>query len=459
MCFLKTLSHTMRFLLLAFALLASQSILFAGGNKKLISGPMQCHTTTTSTTMWILVKDAGIASVTLIDTLSGERYTTILKTEGEAVYKDYFPLLFQFNDLPINHVYRAEITVDNEHYDIDQIYHTSKTDMTDTYRFMFTSCALSVPFGLRWLHPGIEDNIYKHAIAKDADFSLWVGDYLYFRPRDARQEKGMTKRWIWKRKRKKIATYMEHWPQYSIWDDHEFGPNDGIGNFAHKKHALALFEKFWGNPGYGVDETPGCYFKFDYLDSEFFMLDDRFYRTLPEDSVPTMLGPQQLAWFKQSLKESKAVFKFVGIGSQTLNQVTEHECYWQYKDELADIINFIKQENISGVIFLTGDRHHSELLKLDVENSYPLYEFTSSGITSFRRRTRRTAENINPGRIEGTLADFQNFGRITIEGETGNRVCLMEIFDNRGKLVWEYRINQNELVAPNTGKRINVQGE
>ncbi len=450
---------TMKTLLLAFALLVSQSVLFAGGNKKLISGPMQGHTTATYTNLWILVKDAGIASVTLIDTTSGERYTTILKTEGQAVYKDYYPLLFEFNDLPTNRVYKAEITIDNEHYDIERIYHTAKTDVNESYQFMVTSCALSVPFGLRWLHPGIEDNVYKHAIVKEADFSLWLGDYLYFRSWDSKKEKGMTRRWIWKRKRKKIATYMENWPQYSIWDDHEFGPNDGMSNFEHKKHSLGLFQKFWGNPGYGNDEAPGCFFKFDYLDSEFFMLDDRYYRTMPEDSVPTMLGATQLAWFKQSLKESKAVFKFVGIGSQTLNQVTTHECYWHYKDELADIINFIKQENISGVIFLTGDRHHSELLKLDVENSYPLYEFTSSGITSFRRRTRRTAENNNPGRVEGTLADYQNFGRITIEGETGNRVCLMEIFDNRGKLVWEYRINQNELKSLSTGKRIPVKEE
>jgi alkaline phosphatase D len=450
----------MRFLVIAFAVLVSQNILFAGdGNHKLISGPMQGHTTTTYTNMWIMVQDATMASVTLIDTLTGERYTTILKTEGNAVYEDYFPLLFEFNDLPTNHVYRAEITVDSEHYDIDRIFHTAKTDITETYRFMFTSCALSVPFGFKWLHPGIEDNVYKYAITKEADFSLWVGDYLYFRPRDARQEEGMTKRWVWKRKLTKIATYMEQWPQYSIWDDHEFGPNDGIGNFAHKKHSLGLFQKFWGNPGYGSDEAPGCYFKFDYLDSEFFMLDDRYYRTLPEDSVPTMLGATQLAWFKQSLKESKAVFKFVGIGSQTLNQVTTHECYWQYKDELNDIIQYIKDENISGVIFLTGDRHHSELLKLDVDGGYPLYEFTSSGITSFRRRTRRTAEATNFGRVPGTLADYQNFGRVTIEGETGNRVCVMEIFDNRGKQVWEYRINQNELTAKPRNVNVPVKVE
>jgi alkaline phosphatase D len=450
----------MRLLIVAFAILVSQNILFAGaGNRKLISGPMQGHTTATYTNMWILVQDAGMASVTLIDTLTGARFTTMLKTEGNAVYEDYFALLFEFNDLPTNHVYRAEITVDSEHYEIDRIYYTAKTNVTDTYRFMVTSCALTVPVGLRWLHPGIEDRTYKHVVKTEADFNLWIGDYLYYFPKHYKSPENMAAHWVWKRKRRLIAKFTESMPQYSIWDDHEYGWNDADASFVFKEQSLNLFSKYWANPAYGTPETPGCFFKFDYLDSEFFMLDDRYYRTQPNDSIPTVLGTGQMAWFKQNLKQSKAVFKFISIGSQVFNQLSEHECYWHYKDELGDIIKFIKDENISGVIFLTGDRHHSEVLKLDVEGSYPLYEFTSSGITSFRRRTRRTTESENPNRIPGTLADYQNYGRVTIEGETGNRVCLMEIFDNRGKLVWAHRINQNELTAKPSNVNVPVKVE
>ncbi|CAN5418104.1 alkaline phosphatase D family protein [soil metagenome] len=450
----------MRLTFFVFALLlAGLPNLFAQKGGTLASGPMQGHTTITETKIWIMTKGAGVASVTLTDTLTGDRYTNILLTEGKNAYKDFAPLTFDFTNLPTGHVYTMEVTVDSQHYKIDRIYRTARTNMTDTYRFMVTSCALAVPFGLRWVHPGIEDRVYKHATKTEADFNLWIGDYLYYFPKNYHSEEGMSMKWVKIRKRKKIAGFCESIPQYSIWDDHEYGSNDAIGNFPFKKHSLALFTQYWANPSAGTPETPGCFFKFDYLDSEFFMLDDRYHRTLPTDSNPTLLGEGQLAWFKENLKQSQAVFKFVTIGSQVFNQVTTHECYWAFTKELGEIMQFIKDEKISGVVFLTGDRHHSELMKTDLQVGYPIYEFTCSGITSFRRRTRRTAEFINPSRIPGTLADYQNYGRVTITGNTGERVCILEVFNNRGKVIWEYSINQNELQAKTIGIGVPVKVE
>ncbi len=442
-------------------------VAIAGGKGKLVSGPIQGHTTATSTKVWIMVKGATTASVMLTDTAGAYQKKVMLYTKGLAVYKDFTPLTFHFDSLPANKVYTIAIEVDAKHYKFDRPYRTSKTDVNDSYQFLVESCALSVPVGLRWLHPGIEDRTYKYARKTPADFNIWLGDYLYYFPKDYKTEEGMTKVWIEKRQRKLIAKFTAAMPQYSIWDDHDFGWNDSDSSFIHREHSLELFKKFWSNPEFGTAENPGCFFKFNYLDSEFFMLDGRYYRNLPTDSIPekdgkfhvfpvppraapnkttpTMLGEGQLAWLKQGLKESKAVFKFIGIGVQVFNQTSSHEVYWHYQAELQDLIAFIKQEEIEGVIFLSGDRHYSELTKTDFDGLYPIYELTSSGITSFRYRASKKPESINPNRIEGTLADFQNYGRITISGEPGNRVCTMEILNNRGKQLWEYSINQNDL--------------
>ncbi len=446
----------MRLLFFVFAfLLASLPNLFAGGS--LASGPMQGHTTPTATKIWIMVKGAESASITLTDTATNDMHISKIFTEGKAAYEDYVALVFDFNNLIAGKVYKMVVMVDSQEYKIDRLYRTARTNMADTYRFLVTSCALHVPVGLRWLHPGIEDRVYKHAVKTEADFNLWIGDYLYYFPKNYNTEARMEKIWVKTRLRRKIGNYTENIPQYSIWDDHEYGSNDAIGSFPYKKKSLELFTKYWPNPAYGTPETPGCFFKFDYLDSEFFMLDDRYHRTMPTDSNPTMLGEGQLAWFKEGLKQSKAVFKFVAIGSQVFNQVSTHECYWQYTKELGELMQFIKNEKISGVVFLTGDRHHSELMKTDLEVGYPIYEFTSSGITSFRRRTRRTAESVNPSRVQGTLADFQNYGRVTITGTAGERVCILEIFNKRGKKVWEYSINQNELQHKSVGIGVPVK--
>lgn len=442
-------------------------ISFAGGKGKLVSGPIQGHTTATSMKIWIMVKGAEWATITIKDTSNTYENNLTLFTNTLAIYQDFTPLTFDFDDLPTNHVYTVSIKVDGKKYSVDRLYRTSKTDVNDSYQFLVESCALSVPVGLRWLHPGIEDRIYRRASKTTADFNLWLGDYLYYFPKDYKTEEGMTKVWIEKRQRKLIAKFTATMPQYSIWDDHDFGWNDSDSSFIHREHSLELFKRFWANPAYGTANYPGCFYKFDYLDSEFFMLDDRYYRNLPTDSIPekeskfhvfpipptaapnktspTMLGEGQLAWLKQGLKESKAVFKFVAIGVQIFNQNSSHEVYWHYQAELQDLVAFIKKEKIEGVVFLSGDRHYSELTKTEFDGLYPIYELTSSGITSFRYKASKKPESVNPTRIEGTLADFQNYGRITISGEQGNRLCNIEILNNRGKLLWEYQINENDL--------------
>jgi alkaline phosphatase D len=48
----------------------------------------------------------------------------------------------------------------------------------------------------------------------------------------------------------------------------------------------------------------------------------------------------------------------------------------------------ILKEGIEGVIFLDGDRHHSEITKLEREGTYPLYDFTISSFTAAYRQAR-----------------------------------------------------------------------
>ena len=52
-------------------------------------------------------------------------------------------------------------------------------------------------------------------------------------------------------------------------------------------------------------------------------------------------------------------------------------------------------EKIEGVVFLSGDRHYSELTKTEFEGLYPIYELTSSGITSFRYKASKKPESVS----------------------------------------------------------------
>ncbi|MDQ7785936.1 MAG: hypothetical protein RDU20_23995, partial [Desulfomonilaceae bacterium] len=108
----------------------------------------------------------------------------------------------------------------------------------------------------------------------------------------------------------------------------------------------------------------------------------------------------------------------------------------------AKLLSLLKQEKIEGVIFLTGDRHHSELTKLDREEDYPLYDFT---ISSFTAGVSPGKDEQNTMRIPGTLTDEHNFAVFNFSGPSKNRVLKCTVFNVDGKELWNYSINENEL--------------
>jgi alkaline phosphatase D len=412
---------------------------------KLVSGPMQGHTTSNATYIWLMVKNAETVAVHLKDTKTGATFTRQQTTADNRQYQKFTPLTFRFNELEPARTYQLQIEIDNKMLKKDFTISTFSDDTTGNFSFLLGSCALHVPWSLRWMHPGIEEWIYPSMKKTEGDFMLWLGDYLYYLPKNYKSPEGMFERQILQRTRNLHMDFMRSRPQYSIWDDHEYGHNNANKYFKFKNESLELHRLFWPNPQYGTPDNPGVYFSFSYKDADFFMTDCRFYRT--EELIPnaTMFGEKQLQWLMDGLRKSKATFKFVGVGTQMLNPISANESFYKYPEEYRMLMDFLLKEKITGVIFLTGDRHHSELIKINRPDAYPLYDFTSSAITTFRRKTSRSGEKNNPFRVPGTLYDRQNFGRIAISGTPGNRVCQLQTFNNRGKLVWEVSIGENEL--------------
>ncbi len=77
-----------------------------------------------------------------------------------------------------------------------------------------------------------------------------------------------------------------------------------------------------------------------------------------------MWGPAQLQWLKDGLVNSRAPFKIVANGNQVLNPISEFEALVNFKTEYDDLIAYIKKNRIPGVVFISGDRHMTELIRL-----------------------------------------------------------------------------------------------
>jgi hypothetical protein len=77
-----------------------------------------------------------------------------------------------------------------------------------------------------------------------------------------------------------LQPFISSIPQYAIWDDHDYGPNDSDWTYPLKDHALDAFQDFWPSESYGAGDTEGVTSSFGWNDCQFFMLDDRWYRTV-----------------------------------------------------------------------------------------------------------------------------------------------------------------------------------
>lgn len=103
---------------------------------------------------------------------------------------------------------------------------------------------------------------------------------------------------------------------------------------------------------------------------------------------------------------------------------------------------------MEGVVFVNGDRHHSEAFKHKIEGIYPIYEFTNSAMTSVATGIgKRNHEYNNPARIQG-VTKAHVFGKVSIypsETNPGVWICRLSTINKKGKLLWEVVISSDEL--------------
>ncbi|RHX87852.1 alkaline phosphatase D family protein [Leptospira stimsonii] len=281
--------------------------------------------------------------------------------------------------------------------------------------------------------------IYDSILSKKPDFMLWLGDNIYLRETDWDSKTGFLHRYKHQRGIPELQPLFSAVHHYAIWDDHDFGPNDGDSSFWMKDTAEEMFKLHWGNPNFAKE---GIYGSFTWGDAQFILLDDRTFRTANNNKVigpRQILGEKQFQWLVNSLAFSKATFKFVAIGGQFLNPNAVYENYATYPEERNKILSAIKDLKVKNVVFLTGDRHHTELNLLTDEGAEPIYDFTVSPLTSGAYAVTEK----NPLRIEGTLVEQRNFGMVSVTGNRGERKLLLQIFDGKGKELWKKEIIPN----------------
>lgn len=451
--------YTLRcsFILITFFFVAG--FVQAQENESLLeAGPMLGYVEMQEANLWIQTTKPALFEITYWK--KGEKDASKQVYSSSTLARESNTAHIKLTDLDYGTTYQYELSVDGQGVELPY-----KTEFTTQQLWQWRKPApdFSVAMGSclfindsEFDRPGTPygkgTQILTHINEQHPDIMLWMGDNVYYREPDFYSKKRLDYRFKDARNTPEMQPLLTNAINLATWDDHDYGPNNSDRSYRLREEALDIFKRYWANPGYGTRDTDGVFTKYKYNDVEFFLMDDRYHRApnrlKKEDKA--FFGKAQLQWLMDSLVSSNATFKIIIVGNQVTNKMNMHESLVAYGEEYETLMAFLKKHDVPGVLFLSGDRHFTELLKTDRgEDHYPMYEFTSSPLSSGTYgNLKESREYNNLQRVDGTLVyDDQNFGMMHVKGGKDNRKLILQTYGSDGEKIWEYTISQDELLS------------
>ena len=413
-----------------------------------INGPMPGYTDLMETTIWMQCKSPCSARLEFWDVKTPD---LLLRTPVQDSDPDLGHAMdFRMTPVLPGTTYGYRPVVDGKAVDVGQALTFTTQPL---WKFRTDPPAFTVALGScayvnepAYDRPGKayggDHEIFNAIADKRPDLMVWLGDNIYLREPDWGTRSGYLHRYTHTRSAPELQRLLRSTHHYAIWDDHDFGPNDADGSFVNSALAREMFDLFWPNPTCGVPGVAGTTTAFSHADADFFLMDDRTFR-VPGDlktSAPALLGNAQLDWLIRALKYSDATFKLVAIGNQVLNPAAIFENYATIGAERAELLRRIEEEGIRGVVFLTGDRHLTELCAMPLKDGRTLYDLTVSSLTAGTYK----ATEPNDLLVAGTVVEENNFATLRFAGAKDQRTMTISVFDASGKPLWERVLEQEQ---------------
>ena len=236
--------------------------------------------------------------------------------------------------------------------------------------------------------------LWASLLASKPELVLLIGDNVYAEVSDGRFPSPMPQEPLWIRyaetflvldfyKSKKLI------PTVVTWDDHDYGMKDGDSSNPYKAEAKYVMESFFPQiPSKTFPEFtagPGVSHRFDAFGYRFLLLDNRSFRTSPKAPATeerTHFGKDQDQWIAKMVNESPNPVWLIS-GDQWFGAYHRFESYeGRHPESLKSFLKSIESSS-APVIFMSGDRHLSEVMKIESDLlGYETYEFTSSALHS-----------------------------------------------------------------------------
>lgn len=320
----------------------------------------------------------------------------------------------------------------------------------DIQRIAFGSCS----------HQDKPQPIWSEVLAADPDLFIFLGDNIYGDSQDPE---------VLAAKYQKLAAVpgiqrlRESTEIIAIWDDHDYGQNDGGAEYASKEESRRVMLDFWDEP----DDSPrrtrdsGIYTSYLYGEAgrkvQVILLDLRWNRSplaVVKDPLrregrelgnrgpyeaslakgATLMGEPQWQWLENEL-QVEADVRIIGSSIQLLAEFTGWETWANYPKDRQRFFELLEKHQQEPVLILSGDVHWSEYSEIrETANGWPLLELTSSGLTEEWKA-------ISPNRHRvGEAFAVANFGLIEIDWSSEIPAFDLNIRDVSGTNLIQRRV-------------------
>jgi len=446
---------------------------FLDANTVISHGPLIGEVTHEAATIW--ARGTGVGSTTVMLMLPG---ATIPFAEQAMTFEstaDYTSKV-RFTNLSPQSVYDVQVGGQAGTFRTPEAPYASKSG--GAMSFVFGCCLGGQGYGPV---EGIGFSIFESMLALAPHFLFFNGDSIYA---DDKIEKVSTNPWnkglrcvgegdqlaatdlagFRARYRYHLddpayARFLANTPVFNTWDDHEIADDWGAQKLRENgqedvlRNGMQAFFEYW--PLSGPAEEPNRVYRAAAWGPhcELFILDCRSYRDTHQrkgggtPKLSTMLGKTQFEWLLKGLTKSSSTWKFI-CTSVPLCFPTgwPHPAETGYDGwadgdsqrqsgpelELLKILDHIRENNVSNVIFLSGDVHFPFAISYDPFHSgEPLFhEFGCTPFSALCLPPPITGadDSFNPSILfaEGKFAgDNMNFGHIRIDddGRLTFKIC------------------------------------
>ena len=302
--------------------------------------------------------------------------------------------------------------------------------------------------------------IWDAVLASEPDLFVFLGDNIYG---DTRDPAVLRAKYAQLAAQPGFKQLRERVPILATWDDHDFGENDAGADYPMKEESRRIFCDFWDEPA----DSPrrrrnGIYDSVEYGATgqrlQILLPDLRFNRTAlrprrlegttysdwskrleregrevpgpyerERDAKASMLGERQWQWLESELAKP-ADLRIFASSLQVVADFPGWEAWINYPRDHQRLIDALRRQRASGLVCISGDTHYAEFSRLDVGVPYPLWDFTSSGLTEVW-----AVRTPNARRVTDVLREA-NFGLLQIDWQGSRTQLEVEVRDVSGKV-------------------------